>query len=119
MTLAVDTIGVPLKAREDGVYRVGDSRVSLDVVINEYHRGADAESIARAYPTLKLADVYAVIAYYLLNRTEVDRYLRLREEEADRLRQEIEASQPSKEEFRQRLLARHAKQEEEGAAPCK
>ena len=111
--MTTDIIRVPLKVREDGVYRVGDSRVSLDVLIGEYHKGADAESIAHAYPTLQLADVYAVIAYYLQNRAEVDRYLRLREQVADRLRQEIEASQPNKDEFRERLLARQASK-----SPC-
>jgi uncharacterized protein (DUF433 family) len=119
MMLSTESIHVPLKAREDGVYRVGDSRVSFDVVIGEYHKGADPESIAHAYPTLQLADIYAVIAYYLQNRTEVDRYLRLRQKEADRLRQEIEASQPNKDEFRARLLARQAKQEGTVASPSK
>jgi uncharacterized protein (DUF433 family) len=73
MTLTTETIHLPLKTREGGAYRVGDSRVALDVVIGEYPKGADAESIARAYPTLQLADVYAVIAFYLQNRAEVDR----------------------------------------------
>jgi hypothetical protein len=39
-----------------------------------------------------LTDVYAVIAYYLANREEVDAYLKERDEVANRIRQEIEAN---------------------------
>lgn len=36
---------VPLRADGGGGFRVGDSRVLLDVVLDEYENGADAESI--------------------------------------------------------------------------
>jgi uncharacterized protein (DUF433 family) len=117
MTLTTDTIRVPLKIREHGIYAVGDSRVSLDVVIREFHKGGDPRSIVDAYPTLQLGDVYAVIAYYLLNRAEVDQYLLFRQKEADRLRQEIEATQPNRDEFRAKLLARQAEMEQKLASP--
>ena len=35
-----------------------------------------------SYPTLQLGDVYAVVNYYLQNRTEVDAYISKREAEA-------------------------------------
>lgn len=117
MTLTIDTIHVPLQKHEHGAIRVGDSRVSLDVLINEFHKGADPESIVHAYPTLQLADVYAVIAYYLQNRTEVDRYLRFRQDEVDSLRHEIEARQPNSDEFRAKLLARRVTTEQKLASP--
>ena len=33
-----------------------------------------AEEIVQQYPTLDLADIYTVIAYYLRNREDVDAY---------------------------------------------
>ena len=85
---------VPLRADERGGLRVGDSRILLDLVVDEYHNGTDPEGMVRAYPTLDLADVYAVIAYYLRHRQELDEYLRGREAEAAELRRQIESQQP-------------------------
>lgn len=115
--LSQSKIAVPLRRDESGAIRVGDSQVLLDVVIREYKNGADAESIVHAYSTLRLADTYAVIAYYLQNREEVDTYLRNRRAEAEKLRLEIEAKQPDRGEFRARLLARRAQMEQAHAAP--
>jgi uncharacterized protein (DUF433 family) len=105
MTLPIEADPVPLRAAEGGALRVGDSRVTLDVLIHEYEDGADPEGIVHAYAALRLADVYAVIAYYLQHKDEVNAYLRRREAEAAELRREIEAAQgPS--DLRARLLAR-------------
>jgi uncharacterized protein (DUF433 family) len=117
MPLAIHTDPVPLRTDENGVIRVGESQVLLDVVVREFNNGADPEGIARGHSTLKLADVYAVIAYYLQHRPEVDAYLRARQEEAARLRQEIEARQPSWTEVRAELLARKAQTELAHASP--
>src|SRR5205085_1250169 len=102
-TLTFDPEPVPLRHAERGALRVGDSRVSLDTVIHEFNNGADPETIVHNYDTLQLADVYAVIAYYLRHKGEVDAYLQARREEADRLRQEIQAKQPDRANFRERL----------------
>src|SRR5207248_189747 len=69
--LPTEPIPVPLRRDDRGGYRVGTSRVSLDTVVGEFEGGADPEGIARAYPTLQLADVYAVIAYYLRHKDAV------------------------------------------------
>jgi uncharacterized protein (DUF433 family) len=103
--LNLQPVRVPLREHAPGAYRVGNSRVSLDVVIGEYKNGADPESIVHAYDTLALADVYAVIAYYLANRDEVEAYLEASEAQAEELRREIEAKQPGRE-LRAKLLAR-------------
>ena len=55
----------PLHADEAGAVRVGSSRISLDLVVEQYENGMTAEDMVRAYDTLALADVHAVIAYYL------------------------------------------------------
>jgi uncharacterized protein (DUF433 family) len=108
MSFAIQNSPTPLRIDEHGVVRVGDSQVLLDVVIREFHQGADPEGIVHGYPTLHLADVYAVFAYYLRHQAEVDQYLQVRCEDAARLRQEIEANQPDRAALRAKLLARKA-----------
>jgi len=108
MILPLKPDPVPLREDSRGGFRFGDSRVPLDVVVEEYENGADPESIVIAYPTLQLDDVYAVIAYYLRHRDDVKAYLREREAKAAELRQEIESQQPDRGEFRAKLLARRA-----------
>src|SRR5579871_3917040 len=84
----------PLCAEEGGAVRVGKSRVSLDVVVEQYENGMTPEDLVRAYDTLVLADVHAVIAYYLRHRAEVRAYLKRRAEEAGSLRAKVEAERP-------------------------
>ena len=101
----------PLYETEQGAIRVQGTRVSLDTVIYCYNSGKTPESIVQSFDTLKLRDVYTIIAYYLDNREGVDAYIKRREAEAAELRQEIEANQPSNAEFRARLEARRAARE--------
>ena len=108
MSFTIRAEPVALRLDEHGVVRVGDSQVVLDIVIREFNNGADPEGIVHGYPTLNLADVYAAIAYYLRHRNEVDAYLQVRREEAERLRQEIEAKQSERADLRAKLLARKA-----------
>src|SRR4051794_29520070 len=113
MNLPVEAESIPI--RVDG--RIGNSRVTLDTVIYEFDNGADPESIVHAYPTLDLADVYAVITYYLRHRQQVKDYLRERKVEAAKLRQEIEARQPDRDQLRAKLLARRGRQEDGHGSP--
>ena len=62
-------------------------------------------------PTLDLQDVYAVVNYYLHNRTEVDSYLKQREVESSRIREENEQRFPPAG-IRARLLARRPSKNE-------
>src|SRR5213593_1777713 len=75
----------PLRMDEGGAVRVGNSRISLDLVVEQYENGMTPEDMVRAYDTLALADVHAVIAYYLRHRGEVEAYLKRRAEEAEAL----------------------------------
>ena len=104
MVLA-ETQAVPMKVDRDGVIRVGETRVRLDTVIFAFNEGYTAEEIVSQYPSLRLADVYAVIAYYLNNRIAIDDYVTTHTETATALRQKIEAT-PEYQQFRERLLAR-------------
>ncbi|MCI0488763.1 MAG: DUF433 domain-containing protein [Blastocatellia bacterium] len=94
-----------LRRDEGGVWRVGNSRVSLDSVIYAFNEGASAEEIVWRFSTLDLVQVYSVISYYLQNRDEVEDYLRNREQQRAELRREIE-NRFSPQGIRERLLAR-------------
>jgi uncharacterized protein (DUF433 family) len=119
MALTIQADPIPLRVDEHGVIRVGDSQVLLDIVIQEFSNGAELEAIAHGYPTLNLADVYGVIAYYLRHRQAIDDYIHSRRHEAEKLRQEIEAKQPSRVQLRAKLLARKAQMELAHASPIK
>ena len=95
----------PLQSDDDGVMRVGGTRVRLDTVVGAFNQGCAAEEILLKYPTLKLTDIYAVITYYLWHREEVDAYLEDRRRQAETVRQENE-SRFSPVGVRDRLLAR-------------
>ena len=84
----------PLRVDEGGAVRVGNTRVSLDLVVEQYENGMTPEDMARAYDALALADVHAVVSYYLRHRSEVRAYLKRRKEEAEALRAKIEAERP-------------------------
>jgi uncharacterized protein (DUF433 family) len=107
MNLSIATETIPLVEDANGVLRVGKTRVTLDTVIAAFADGATAEEIAHRYPSLDLADVYSVIAYYLRRRAEVDFYLQRRQELAEGIQRQNEARfDPSG--IRDRLLARQA-----------
>jgi len=96
----------PLHEDAAGAMRVGASRVLLELVVRAFQDGATAESIVQRYPTLTLPDVYAVIAYYLRHRNEIEEYLARREQKAHEVREQIEKSQGDLRGIRERLLAR-------------
>ena len=107
MSFVIEAEKAPLDVDSDGMVRVGGTRVTLDTVATAFQRGATAEEIVQQYSCLDLADVYAVIGFYLRRKEEVDEYLRQR-------RERVEAVQRAHEEkhdpagIRERLLARRA-----------
>jgi len=103
----------PLRIDEGGVVRVGQSRVSLDVIAEQYENGMTPDEMVRAYDTLRPADVHAAVAYYLYHRDEVRAYLTRRKEEAETLRAKVEAERPRV--TREELLARRGAREEDHA----
>lgn len=105
MGLVIEAPPVPLRTDEHGVIHVGKTRVPLDTVVFAFNQGSTPEEIVLSYPTLELADVYAVVNYYLHNRSEVDGYLSQREGDGVRIREENEKRFPPAG-IRARLLAR-------------
>ena len=106
MTLALAVDPVPLVAAEDGrVIRVAGTRVNLETIIESYKAGSTPEQIAEDFSAVALADVYAVIAYYLHHPDEVESYLLRSAAWGELLERELTAGFDSGE-FRERLLDR-------------
>jgi uncharacterized protein (DUF433 family) len=105
MSLVIDALPVPLRTDEHGVIRVGDTRVRLNTVITAWKQGDSPEQIVENFDVLDLADVYAVISYYLNHRPEVEQYLEQNQHQGERLRAEIERRFPPSG-IREHLLAR-------------
>lgn len=93
---------------------MGKSRITLALIVEEYESGMTPEDMVRAYDTLDLADVYAVVAYYLRHRDVVGEYMKRRDEKAQELRAQIEAGQ--RRFSREELIARRGAQEKADAA---
>jgi uncharacterized protein (DUF433 family) len=96
---------IPLSKDASGVFRVGRSSVTLDLVVRAFNRGATPEEIAQDFPSLQLSDIYQVIGYYLKHGSELAEYFETR------ARNEEETLQAHKDEWsprglRERLLAR-------------
>jgi uncharacterized protein (DUF433 family) len=105
MALHIAAVPVPLAAGDDGIVRIRGTRVPLETVVFEFCRGATAEEIAQDYSSLALPDIYAVIAFYLAHRKEVEAYLQERTTRRRQIRAQVEARFPP-EGIRARLLAR-------------
>jgi uncharacterized protein (DUF433 family) len=88
------SVTVPLWEDPPGVFRVGNSRVLLELVLHAFQRGETPEGIVRSFRSLNLVDVYAVISRYLANPAPFEDYLRHCDEQAEAMRRKIEASQP-------------------------
>jgi uncharacterized protein (DUF433 family) len=107
MSLVLDAPPLPLAFDQYGVVRVGGTRIPLDTVIVAYKQGETPEEIVEGFDVLNVADVYAVIGYYLRHQDEVEAYLSERRRRGEEIRRENEARFPP-EGFRERLLARRA-----------
>jgi uncharacterized protein (DUF433 family) len=107
MTLVVAAEPAPLETNADGVVLVGKTRVTLDTVVAVFNQGTTAEEIVYRYPSLKLADVYATIGFYLNHQQEVEAYLQQRQKQAQEVRRMNEAKFDPQG-LRDRLLARQA-----------
>jgi uncharacterized protein (DUF433 family) len=105
MSLGMIPEPLPFATDTDGVIRVGGTRVTLDTIVAAFQDGATPEEIAQQYPSLHLADIYAVIAYYLRRRSDVDAYLQQRQQHATEIRRQNEA-RFDPQGVRDRLLAR-------------
>ena len=104
-------MSIPLRAQAppireaDGALRVGLTGVTLETVLWAFQQGATPDDIKGQFPSLELADVYDVIAYYLRHRDSVDEYLRQREQVYRETNEQLQQEFPQ-DGLRARLLAR-------------
>jgi len=56
----------------EGVYRVGETRISLDSLVYLFREGLSAEGMVESYPALTLEQVHGALAFYLGNQREID-----------------------------------------------
>src|SRR5438270_9246932 len=117
MNIPLQPVQVPLFDDGQGGLRVTGTRVLLERIVHAFEDGATPHGIAQSYDTLQLADVYAVLTWYLRHKPEVADSLRSRAEEAEAIRRTIGAKQPDRAELRARLMARRAQKEGAHAPP--
>ena len=99
----------PLRIDEVGGIRIGQSRVTLDSLLAAYHAGSTPEEISVQYSVLELSDIYATIAYYLSNRSQLDSYLEKRRQESEHRRMQL-AQTNNLNDLRSRLISRRQAQ---------
>ena len=59
----------------EGVLRITGTRITLDSVIQPFHDGATPEEMCQDFPSLPLAQVYGILAFYLNQQDALDAYL--------------------------------------------
>ncbi len=105
--MTLETVqSVPLTQWEDGSIRVKDTRLLIDTIIHAHKQGECPEDIFESFPSdsYTIADIYAVIAYYLTHKEKIEKYLAKRNYEAKKVREEIE-SQPGYKENQEKMRA--------------
>jgi len=90
----LEPVFVPLRRDASGAYRIADTRVLLELVVRAWHAGATPEEIVQAYDTVKLRDIYVVLAWCLNNESVVADYMTERERQASFVQKELEAFCP-------------------------
>jgi len=106
MPLTIHRDPVPLRVDEEGTIRVGNTRITLDILLGDHWRGMTPKQIVEQLDSLTMADVHGALAYYHRHKDELDAYLQNRAEDSARMQREIEATQPTFDQIRSSLLAR-------------
>jgi uncharacterized protein (DUF433 family) len=75
-----------LHLHPDGEIRLVGHRIGLYHFVYYYNQGFTAEMMLCQFPSLELATIHKVIAFYLDHREEVDRYTAQYQAEIDALR---------------------------------
>src|SRR5690349_4693341 len=92
MEIAFTATKPPLSVDKDGTIRVSHTRVTLRTLLTAYKQGATPEQIAQEFTTLKLANVYLILGYYLEHEAEIDTYLSAQDQRATDLRRQSDAT---------------------------
>jgi uncharacterized protein (DUF433 family) len=92
-----------------GYIHLANHRIGLRHIVDLYNDRYTPEMLHDHFPTVPLALVHKVIAFYLENRAEVDAYIQQSREALDRLASEPQQG-PSAAELRRRMEARRPKE---------
>jgi uncharacterized protein (DUF433 family) len=119
MDLTLEAIPVPLHDDGHGGLRVGRTRVSLESVWHMHQQGASPADVVRAFDTLELADVHAVLAWALRHADDLGAYLKRRDEEAVQIRRRLEEAgltptRAQSAELKEKLIARRKDSQSRG-----
>ena len=90
-----------------GYIHVTGHRIGLQEVVYYYNEGYSPEALLEAFPTLTLALIHQVIAFYLDHQADVDAYVGACEAEMERQRAAAPCG-PDAAELRRRLAAKQA-----------
>src|SRR5438045_4091117 len=71
MNMPIQPVQIPLFDDGQGGLRVSGTRVLLERIVHAFEDGATPEGIVQSYDTLQLADVYAVLTWYLQHKGDV------------------------------------------------
>lgn len=105
-SVAIEPEPVPLVRDSVGRLMVPGTRISLDILVAAFKRGESPEAIHDDYETVPLADVYAILSYYLRHRPQIEAYLAEQAGEGAGLQARMEEAHPMPDGLRARLLAR-------------
>lgn len=86
---------VPVTRDQAGWLMVSGTRIPIDILVRAFNQGESAEAIHEENNAISLADVYAILSYYLRHRPEVDAYLDEREMLATGFPAHVEAGDSS------------------------
>lgn len=104
----LEPVTVPLQSDSSGALRIADTRVLLELIVRAFRAGATPEEIVQAYDTLRLPDVYAVLAWCLNNELAVADYMAEREQLASTVQKELEVLRPGRVDLLKSLTDRAA-----------
>lgn len=95
----------PLHQDDQGAIRVVGSRITLDTIVEGFKQGDTPEEIQDGFPSLSLAQINSVIAWYLNHKAEADEYLAKGDAEEEELLKRIQ-SDPRHKELRELIKQR-------------
>ena len=91
-----------LASDDGGFIHLAGHRIGLNHVLRHYNEGYSPEMLACQFPSLRLALVHRIIAFYLENQAEVDAYMAAQVQEVSR-QMALPRTAPTLAELRARL----------------
>jgi uncharacterized protein (DUF433 family) len=91
MGVAINSLLVRTPGVCGGRLRIDGTRITVNHIVGLYQSGYTVEEIMREYEHLPLAGVYAALAYYQANQSEVEAALTPEKAEAARFEAEYSA----------------------------